>query len=118
MVFTSLHFVAFFIVVYAVYRVVPHRAQNWLLVVASYYFYAAWDWRFLSLLIGSTLVDFAVAKAIEREEAHHRRLRLLWVSLAFNFGMLGFFKYFNFLPTVCGSCLRWSGGVLTRSRCT
>jgi alginate O-acetyltransferase complex protein AlgI len=96
MVFTSLHFVAFFIVVYAVYRVVPHRAQNWLLVVASYYFYAAWDWRFLSLLIGSTLVDFAVAKAIEREEAHHRRRRLLWVSLAFNFGMLGFFKYFNF----------------------
>jgi D-alanyl-lipoteichoic acid acyltransferase DltB (MBOAT superfamily) len=96
MVFTSLHFVAFFIVVYAVYRVVPHRAQNWLLVVASYYFYAAWDWRFLSLLIGSTLVDFAVARAIEREEAHHRRRRLLLVSLAFNFGMLGFFKYFNF----------------------
>jgi len=96
MVFTSLHFVVFFVVVYAVYRAVPHRAQNWLLVVASYYFYAAWDWRFLSLLIGSTVVDYAVAQAIERADDPVRRKRLLWLSLAFNFGMLGFFKYFNF----------------------
>jgi len=96
MVFTSLHFVAFFVVVYALYRAVPHRAQNWLLVVASYYFYAAWDWRFLSLLIGSTVVDYAVAQAIERADDPVRRKRLLWLSLAFNFGILGFFKYFNF----------------------
>ena len=61
MVFNSLHFVWFFIVVYALYRVLPHRAQNWLLLVASYYFYAAWDWRFLGLLIASTLVDYTCA---------------------------------------------------------
>ena len=96
MVFTSLHFAAFFIVAYGVYRALPHRAQNWWLLAASYYFYAAWDWRFLSLLIGSTLVDFAVARAIHREEEPKRRKRLLWLSLAFNFGMLGFFKYFDF----------------------
>ena len=63
MVFNSLHFVWFFIVVYAAYRVLPHRAQNWLLLVASYYFYAAWDWRFLGLLVASTLVDFTCARA-------------------------------------------------------
>lgn len=96
MVFTSLHFVVFFVVVYAAYRVLPHRIQNWLLVLASYYFYAAWDWRFLSLLVGSTLVDFAVASAIARADDPRRRKHLLWLSLAFNFGMLGFFKYFNF----------------------
>jgi alginate O-acetyltransferase complex protein AlgI len=96
MVFTSLHFVAFFAVVYALYRVLPHRGQNWLLVIASYYFYAVWDWRFLSLLIGSTVVDFAVSHAIARADDPRRRKHLLWLSLLFNFGMLGFFKYFNF----------------------
>ena len=63
MVFNSLHFVWFFLVVYATYRLLPHRAQNWLLLVASYYFYAAWDWRFLGLLIASTLVDFTCGLA-------------------------------------------------------
>jgi D-alanyl-lipoteichoic acid acyltransferase DltB (MBOAT superfamily) len=96
MVFTSLHFVAFFAVVYALYRVLPHRGQNWLLLLASYYFYAVWDWRFLSLLIGSTVVDYAVSHAIARAEDPRRRKHLLWLSLLFNFGMLGFFKYFNF----------------------
>ena len=96
MVFTSLHFVAFFAVVYAAYRVLPHRGQNVLLVAASYYFYGVWDWRFLSLLIGSTVVDYAVARAIARADDPRRRKHLLWLSLAFNFGMLGFFKYFNF----------------------
>ena len=64
MVFNSLHFIWFFVVVYAAYRVLPHRAQNWLLLVASYYFYAAWDWRFLGLLLGSTLVDYTCALAL------------------------------------------------------
>ena len=96
MVFTSLHFVVFFAVVYAIYRVLPHRGQNWLLVIASYYFYAAWDWRFLSLLVGSTVVDYAVARAIDTARDSRRRKHLLWLSLAFNFGMLGFFKYFDF----------------------
>ena len=77
MVFTSLQFVLFFVVVYAAYRVLPHRGQNWLLLGASYYFYAAWDWRFLSLLIGSTLVDYAVAHAIDRSPTPTRRRRLL-----------------------------------------
>jgi D-alanyl-lipoteichoic acid acyltransferase DltB (MBOAT superfamily) len=96
MVFNSLQFVAFFVVVYALYRVLPHRAQNWMLLVASYVFYGAWDWRFLALLIGSTVIDFLVARDIARRtNARARKLALL-ISLAYNLGVLAFFKYFNF----------------------
>src|SRR3954471_4549914 len=96
MVFNSLQFVWFFVAVYALYRVLPHRAQNWLLLIASYYFYAAWDWRFLGLLIGSTLVDYTCALLLGHTESHARRRAILCVSLGFNLSMLGFFKYFNF----------------------
>jgi alginate O-acetyltransferase complex protein AlgI len=96
MVFNSLHFVWFFLVVYGAYRVLPHRAQNWLLLVASYYFYAAWDWRFLGLLVASTLVDFSCARLLERTADDRRRRMLLVLSLGFNLTLLGFFKYFNF----------------------
>src|SRR5215208_6682904 len=96
MVFNSLHFVWFFVIVYALYRVLPHRAQNWLLLAASYYFYAAWDWRFLGLLIASTLVDYTCALALDRSESPRRRRALLCLSLGFNLTLLGFFKYFNF----------------------
>ena len=96
MVFSSLHFVGFFVVVYALYRALPHRAQNWLLLLASYYFYAAWDWRFLGLLAASTLVTFYSARLIAGSEIRARRRAALVVGLAFNLAMLGFFKYFNF----------------------
>ncbi len=74
----------------------PHRAQNWLLLVASYYFYASWDWRFLGLLAASTLVDFSCALALDRAGSAPGRRALLALSLGFNLTMLGFFKYFNF----------------------
>jgi D-alanyl-lipoteichoic acid acyltransferase DltB (MBOAT superfamily) len=96
MVFNSLQFIWFFIVVYCAYRLLPHRGQNWLLLVASYYFYAAWDWRFLGLLIASTLVDFTCARALARTTAPGRRRAFLVLSLGFNLSLLGFFKYFNF----------------------
>src|ERR1044071_7601808 len=96
MVFNSLHFVAFFLIVLALYRLLPHRGQNWLLLGASYYFYAAWDWRFLGLLIASTLVDFFCALAIAASADARRRRLLLTLSLGFNLSLLGFFKYFNF----------------------
>ena len=96
MVFNSLEFVGFFVVFYAVYRLLPHRPQNWWLLVGSYYFYAAWDWRFLGLLIGSTVVDYTVALYLHRWNEPRRRRRLLWISIAFNLGVLGFFKYYGF----------------------
>ncbi len=96
MVFNSLHFVWFFVVVYTLYRVLPHGAQNWLLLVASYYFYAAWDWRFLGLLIASTLVDYSCGRALGGTRSPATRRALLCASLGFNLTLLGFFKYFNF----------------------
>jgi alginate O-acetyltransferase complex protein AlgI len=96
MLFNSLHFIWFFAVVYALYRVLPHRAQNWLLLIASYYFYAAWDWRFLGLLVASTLVDYTCGRMLARVEETRARRLLLIASLGFNLTMLAFFKYFNF----------------------
>ena len=96
MVFNSLHFLWFFIVVYGLYRVLPHRAQNWLLLIASYYFYAAWDWRFLGLLLASTIVDYSCGRLIAASGDARRRTWLLCLSLGFNLTLLGFFKYFNF----------------------
>src|SRR5918992_3642947 len=96
MVFNSLHFVWFFIAVYALYRLLPHRLQNWLLLVSSYYFYAAWDWRFLGLLAASTVVDFTAARLLESSTSERRRRWFVALSLGFNLTLLGFFKYFNF----------------------
>ena len=104
MVFNSLQFVWFFLIVYAVYRALPavmsvsraHRAQNWLLLVASYYFYAAWDYRFLALLAASTLVDYSCGLLLGRMTDQRRRRIVMWISIGFNLTMLGFFKYFNF----------------------
>jgi D-alanyl-lipoteichoic acid acyltransferase DltB (MBOAT superfamily) len=96
MVFNSFHFVVFFLAVYGLYRVLPHRHQNWLLLVASYYFYGSWDWRFLALLMASTIIDFFCAIYIDSRPNPRQRSTALLVSLVFNLSMLGFFKYFNF----------------------
>jgi len=96
MVFNSLHFVVFFMAVYGLYRLLPHKCQNGLLLIASYYFYASWDWRFLGLLIASTVVDYSSGLVLGRLEDHRRRKIVLVASLGFNLAMLGFFKYFNF----------------------
>ncbi|MEF2230151.1 MAG: MBOAT family O-acyltransferase [Pseudodesulfovibrio sp.] len=71
----------------------PRKA---LLLAASYYFYAYWDWRFLGLIMVSTAVDFFIGKALGRTDDPARRKGLLGVSLAVNLGLLGFFKYYNF----------------------
>jgi D-alanyl-lipoteichoic acid acyltransferase DltB (MBOAT superfamily) len=99
MVFNSLQFVEFFVIVYALYRVLPHRAQNVMLVGASYYFYAAWDWRFLGLLVGTTVVDFLVARYLDRTASPGRRRAALVASMTFNLSVLGFFKYFDFFAS-------------------
>jgi D-alanyl-lipoteichoic acid acyltransferase DltB (MBOAT superfamily) len=72
------------------------KAQNILLVIASYIFYGYWDWRFLFLLVFSTVVDFVVAKFIDRTASERQKKIWLGVSLVSNLSILGFFKYFNF----------------------
>ncbi|MCU7943956.1 MAG: MBOAT family protein, partial [Candidatus Thiodiazotropha sp. (ex Cardiolucina cf. quadrata)] len=67
-----------------------------MLLVASYVFYGYWDWRFLSLIAFSTIVDFIVAQNLEKETRQPIRKRWLLLSLCSNLGLLGFFKYFGF----------------------
>jgi len=96
MVFNSISFFAFLAIVYALYRVLGHRGQNRMLLVASYVFYGAWDWRFLTLIAASTVVDYIIGRSLHATTDPVRRKHLLWVSLASNLGLLGVFKYFNF----------------------
>lgn len=96
MLFNSFEFLIFFILILSLYWLMPHAAQNRLLLISSYVFYGWWDWRFLILIGISTVVDFFVAlKLGDWSDDQHRR-RLLIISLIANLGILGFFKYFNF----------------------
>ncbi len=94
MIFHSLDFVVFFIVVTAAYWRLPHRGQNILLLAASYFFYGYVHPWFLILIASSTVIDYLAARGMERPP--ERRRLFMAVSIVSNFGMLGFFKYFNF----------------------
>lgn len=96
MTFNSLQYFVLLIVVFLVYRQLRQRGQNTLLLIASYVFYGAWDWRFLSLLWISTGVDFLVGRAMGKAEDDRHRRRLLLISLATNLGILATFKYLGF----------------------
>ena len=96
MIFTSFDFLLFFLIVLAVQAVLPHRPRNKFLLGASYFFYGCWDWRFLSLIIASTLIDFTCSHAIAGSQSAFRRRLLLTFSVTANLSILGFFKYANF----------------------
>jgi len=96
LVFNSFVFVIFLGVVCTLYWAAPSRLRNPILLVGSYVFYGWWDYRFLSLLLISTVVDFAVGRRLDGEQAERRRRRWLLVSVAVNLGILGFFKYSGF----------------------
>ena len=99
MFFNSLDFAIFLPLVFVLYWFVFQKnlkLQNALIVVASYIFYAWWDWRFLSLIIFSTVVDYLVGQKLRTEEQQSKRKVLLWTSILVNLGFLGFFKYYNF----------------------
>ncbi|MFZ3583343.1 MBOAT family O-acyltransferase [Loktanella sp. DJP18] len=96
MLFSQLEFWYFFAAVFALYLVLPFRAQNAMLLVASYIFYGSWDWRFLGLIAISTIIDYLLALRIDREIDPALRRRYLIVSMFMNLGLLGVFKYLNF----------------------
>ncbi len=98
MLFNSLDFAIFLPIVFVLYWLLKDRLkyQNILILLASYIFYAWWDWRFLSLILFSTLVDFSIGLALNKTENLKKRKYLLWLSLIANLGVLGVFKYFNF----------------------
>ena len=113
MSFVSLEFLVLMGVVVAAYHRLKHRWQNWLLLAASYVFYGWWDWRFLGLILASSLVDFLCGKCVDRkrspELSERARKFCLVVSLGANLGALGFFKYYNFFVDSAGSVLESLG---------
>lgn len=99
MLFNSIDFAIFLPIVFIFYWFVTNKnlkLQNLLIVVASYLFYGWWDWRFLSLILISTVVDFSVGHKLKTETVQLKRKTLLWISILVNLGFLGFFKYYNF----------------------
>ncbi len=99
MLFNSIDFAVFLPIVFFLYWFVTNknlRIQNLLIVIASYVFYAWWDWRFLSLILCSTIVDYAVGLGLGNQKKPRNRRVLLWISILVNLGFLGFFKYYNF----------------------
>ena len=98
MLFNSLIFPLFFALVYTAYLAVQRslRAQNLVLVIASYVFYAAWDWRFLGLLGGSTVANYGMGLWLHHEERHPRRRDVVSGGIALNLLLIGVFKYFDF----------------------
>ena len=99
MLFNSIDFAIFLPIVFILYWFAVSyqtKLQNLLIVFASYVFYGWWDWRFLSLILISTLVDYTVGLRLSIEEGERKRKILLLSSIIVNLGLLGFFKYFNF----------------------
>jgi D-alanyl-lipoteichoic acid acyltransferase DltB (MBOAT superfamily) len=99
MLFNSLDFAIFLPIVFLLYWFITQKnlkLQNSLIVLASYVFYGWWDWRFLSLIIFSTLVDYTIGQSLRNEQQQSKRKVLLWTSIIVNLGFLGFFKYYNF----------------------
>jgi alginate O-acetyltransferase complex protein AlgI len=102
MLFNSLGYAIFLPIVFFVYWFVTNNklvVQNVFLLSASYFFYACWDWRFLFLLMFSTLLDFVTGIRIAESERRSKRLFWFWLSISINVGFLGLFKYYNFFAT-------------------
>ncbi|RZJ25384.1 MAG: MBOAT family protein, partial [Flavobacterium sp.] len=112
MLFNSINFVFFLPLVFVLYWFVFNKslkAQNILLLLASYFFYACWDYRFLFLLVFSTLLDYYTG--IKMHEADNRKMKKFWfwLSIGVNLGFLGFFKYYNFFATSFADALTGVG---------
>ncbi len=123
MVFNSVTFAVFFIAVYLAYVLARRRlvVQNALLLVSSLVFYGWWDWRFLGLIVVSTLTDYVCGLLIDSRRSaanetltvadspyrftQRARRRLMWLSVGVNLGILGFFKYYDFFAASAAEAL-------------
>lgn len=99
MLFNSISFLIFLPIVFGLYWFVFHKnlkSQNILLLIASYFFYCSWDWRFGFLLAFSTFLDYYTGLKIFDSDNPFYRKMWLTISVVVNLGFLGFFKYYNF----------------------
>jgi D-alanyl-lipoteichoic acid acyltransferase DltB (MBOAT superfamily) len=110
MLFNTFEFWIFLVPVLLLYRLLPHRGQNRMLLVASYVFYGAWDWRFLGLIAISTIVDYVAGlRMAAADGATRTRRRWLTASLVTNLGLLGVFKYLGFFLESTADLLQFLG---------
>ena len=110
MLFVEFRFFWFFLIVFSVYwSLRENRSRKIWLLICSYFFYAAWNWKFLFLLIGSSLLDYFVGRMLARTENPRARRGWLMLSLGANLGTLAFFKYFNFFISSAAELLAWLG---------
>jgi len=119
MLFNSLEFTIFLPIVFILYWFITNKnlkLQNILLLIASYVFYGWWDWRFLSLIIFSSFVDYFVGISLSKTEHKNKRKLLLWTSILVNIGFLGFFKYYNFFAESFAEAFTLLGQPLDVSR--
>jgi alginate O-acetyltransferase complex protein AlgI len=97
MIFTQLAFFVFFAITLGTFWALrSERARRVWLLVASYFFYGYWDYRFLGLIFACTVLDYVVGLTLARVEKPAKRRLLIATSLSMNLGLLGFFKYYNF----------------------
>ncbi len=119
MLFNSFDFAIFLPLVFSLYWLLGAKriaAQNLLLLVASYIFYGTWDWRFLILILVSSVADFAIGKFMHESSSENYRKKLLWLSLFLNLGLLGFFKYFNFFIDTFANTFSFFGVAMDETR--
>jgi alginate O-acetyltransferase complex protein AlgI len=119
MLFNSIDFAIFLPIVFILYWLVCNRnlkLQNWLIVVSSYIFYGWWDWRFLSLVLFSTLVDYSIGLLLSKDENDRKRKIYLWISMIVNLGFLGVFKYYNFFAANFEAAFSFFGSSISSSR--
>ncbi|TSA49777.1 MAG: MBOAT family protein, partial [Sphingobacteriales bacterium] len=100
MVFNSIVFVSFFFLFFSIYwflcKWFSIKIRNGFILISSYIFYGWWDWRFLSLILFSTTVDYFIALKIEESMETKKKKQILLFSFIVNLSLLGFFTYFNF----------------------
>lgn len=97
MLFNSLSFAVFLPIVFALYWILPHRFRWILLLVASYYFYMSWDFKYIVLILFTTVVSYSAARLIEGKSNKRYKKAVLLIAAILCLGVLFFFKYFTFV---------------------
>src|SRR5258708_9143700 len=105
MLFNTTQFFVFLSVVLILFYASPAAWRKWILLLASYFFYASWNPKFIPLLLALTAIDYSAAVWISRSSGARRKTALI-LSLCANLGFLGFFKYYNFLADMVATLVR------------
>ena len=96
MLFNSIHFLIFFPIVVALYLVLPRKAKSVWLLLSSYYFYMAWNPKYIVLILFTTVVTYVCGLLIGRQKTAAKKKLCMAIGFTLNFGLLFFFKYFDF----------------------